>query len=79
MSEIKTEYTRNIVCPFCGYEDRDSWEVGKGQEGETETDCRDCGKTFLVVRHVSVDYSSRKKPTLPNDGENKSSAEEVNS
>ena len=25
--EIVHEYTQNITCPYCGYEDIDSWEV----------------------------------------------------
>lgn len=29
--EIDHDDTTNIVCPYCGYEDYDSWEVSPGQ------------------------------------------------
>lgn len=61
---IDTECTANIICPHCGYEDHDSWEVsigsGNWDEGEGETDCPSCGATFFVERRVSIDYTTRK-------------------
>lgn len=32
--EIDHEYTDEVVCPFCGYEESDSWEY-KGDEDLT--------------------------------------------
>ena len=40
----------NIICPYCGYEDPESWEYLSGlSEGEVlEVDCAECGKTFNI-------------------------------
>lgn len=59
---IDCEYTREIVCPYCGYKYSDSWEVdfGEGAEGDTEIDCISCDESFSVSRMVEVTYSSRK-------------------
>ena len=59
MVKFDTDWTDNIICPHCGYEDRDSWECGDGEE-TFETTCDRCGKEIDVVRHVSVSYSSKK-------------------
>jgi hypothetical protein len=60
--EIDCEYTTHITCPYCGWFDRDSWEVDfGGMEGETEYDCGECEKEFTVCRQVEITYSSYKK------------------
>lgn len=56
-----TEYTDFIACPYCGYEDHDSWEVDFGNSECAEIECANCEKEILVVRHVSVSYSSYKQ------------------
>ena len=58
----ETQGTTNAVCPHCGYEDRDSWEInfGPGLEGETTEECGNCCESFIVCREVSVTYSTRK-------------------
>lgn len=62
MTEIDYTHTENIVCPYCGHEDRDSNEVEfDGLEGEAEVDCGECCELFLVTRNVTVSYSSNKK------------------
>jgi DNA-directed RNA polymerase subunit RPC12/RpoP len=60
--KFETKRTENIVCPYCGYINRDSWEVdfGPGLDGSTETSCNECGRDFFVVRNVIVSYSSKK-------------------
>ena len=50
-----TDYTSEITCPHCGHEHRDSWEASEGQ-----TECSDCGREFVVTRHVEVTYSTDK-------------------
>jgi hypothetical protein len=55
--EIETEYTDNIVCPYCGYEDTDSWEH---DDDSSEATCSDCGKDFRIEIHRSTTYSSFK-------------------
>lgn len=58
----ETEHTDYAVCPYCGYEERDSWEInlGPGIEGDGDASCASCGKDFRVWRHCSVSYSTRK-------------------
>lgn len=62
MSDIDTDYTQYITCPYCGHKDRDSWEVdfGPGIEGDTTVECGSCSKEFFVSRHIEVTYFSRK-------------------
>jgi len=44
-----------IICPYCGWEDQDSWEFT--EESGTDT-CASCDKEFNVFREVSVTYST---------------------
>lgn len=53
---IDHEYTDNIVCPWCGSEDTDSWEAAD----DGKRDCYDCGKPFEYEREVSCSYSTAK-------------------
>ena len=59
----ETEHTHNVVCPYCGYEEKDSWELdfGPGLGGEEELQCSDCGEMFMAYRDVEVTYSTWKK------------------
>ena len=50
-----TECTSEAVCPHCGKECRDSWELVDGA-----IKCGDCGNEFLVTREVEVTYSTSK-------------------
>ena len=65
MEPIDCEFTTFAVCPFCGYEDHDSWEIGDGGEGETSVNCGSCDEEFLVSRHISVSYSTCKIESKP--------------
>lgn len=62
MSEIKIdhEYTDEIVCPWCGYEFSDSWELGNGGECTELEECPNCEKEFYASRIVTVEYSTSK-------------------
>lgn len=54
---IDHEFTREIVCPHCGYESPDSWEVGDGEDGDLgRQECGDCGKPFYAARHIRITY-----------------------
>lgn len=53
-----TQYQDNIICPYCGDKNEDSWEV-EGDSGEIE--CDECGNTFEYERDVTVDYTTYKK------------------
>lgn len=52
---IDCKYTNEIVCPFCGNEFMDSWEIGEGEDiGELE--CDECNKKFFASRHITTTY-----------------------
>ena len=59
--EIETKYKLSITCPYCGYEDRDSWESdGVSGDGAFLTECKKCEKEFKYESDHSVTYSSWK-------------------
>ena len=47
-----------IKCPYCGYEDKDSWEM---HDDSGTWYCKECTEAFDVERIVSVTYSTYKK------------------
>lgn len=54
--EFDTSFNPDFaICPYCGYEEQDSWELSDG-----EHDCSDCGKTFLVTIDTTVYYTTTK-------------------
>ena len=55
---IEHEYTQNIICPWCGAEDIDSWEIDGDYEEDVE--CEECGKTYIYERIVDVSYTTTK-------------------
>ena len=52
---MKHDYEHNIKCPYCDWEDHDSWEFG---EDEGMLTCGNCEKEFNVVRNIEVTYST---------------------
>ena len=52
------EYECNLICPYCGYEDGDSWELSDDDE---EHECGRCGGIMSYQRVVTVEYSSSPK------------------
>ena len=63
------EYNRNAVCPYCGYEDTDSWELHLRWDGdETVTACNACGEDFTVWLNLEATYSTKK--TLQKESDN---------
>ena len=59
-TELDVTLTDEAVCPFCGEEQGDSWELGGGRKDHGETECASCGQRFCWSRDVSVSYSTRK-------------------
>lgn len=53
--EGETDYTDEVICPHCGYEYSDSWEMNEGRH-----ECSDCERPFEVTRNVVVTYSTEK-------------------
>ena len=47
----------SIKCPYCDWEDKDSWEFS---EDSGTCTCGDCGKEFNVEREVEITYSTSK-------------------
>jgi hypothetical protein len=53
--------TNNAICPYCDYEESDSWEIRLGDgygEGDGTHDCAGCGKEYRVSRLVHVTYNT---------------------
>jgi DNA-directed RNA polymerase subunit RPC12/RpoP len=46
-----------IICPWCGYKNRDSWEQ---EDSDDEYECPDCGKVFELEVEHEVSYTTRK-------------------
>jgi hypothetical protein len=67
--EIDCSYTDELICPYCGYEDSDSWEYFSRLGDSTNAECGECGKTFRASQNVTVDYSSEKLPCMNGEGE----------
>lgn len=55
----------DAICPYCGYEDLDSWEY---EEGYQEVNCPNCCREFELEVVVDVKYtSSRRSEDMPDD------------
>ena len=63
--EIDHVHTDEIVCPYCGEEQGDSWEWGTGREEDSESECGYCDKTFRWSRNIEVTYTTRKMEEKP--------------
>ena len=51
----KTSYEIEIVCPYCGYTERDSWEL---TDDDGENTCGRCDSEYEYTRNVSITYST---------------------
>lgn len=60
LNEIKHKYTKEIVCPYCGYEYMDSWEMVKPEEGE-DIVCENCEKKFYARSDMDITYITSKE------------------
>lgn len=50
--------TRNLICPYCGNEELDSWEC---KHDSDEYQCKSCGEFFEYEREVLVSFTTWKK------------------
>ena len=57
MTKINCDYTDEVVCPYCGHEQSDSWEY---EEYHNPIECGECGKEFKFSRQVEVTYCTWK-------------------
>jgi transcription elongation factor Elf1 len=56
--EVNTDYTRELVCPYCGHVESDSWQI-HGDRGWTS--CSDCVETYEYIRNVKITYCTNKR------------------
>lgn len=59
MNEIKHNHTKEVTCPYCGYEFSDSWEFVSSHEDLGLIDCPECDKEFYGTRNIEVTYSTK--------------------
>ncbi|WP_036689382.1 hypothetical protein [Paucisalibacillus globulus] len=57
----KFEYETDAICPYCGSEQSDSWELSGDDGEEKETECGSCGEEFKYIRSIEVTYSTYQK------------------
>jgi len=59
---IETDYTRWPICPYCGYEEENAWELDFGDgEGEATIDCGGCEKEYIAYQNIEITYNTYKK------------------
>lgn len=56
--DIDHEYTRLVTCPYCGWEEQDSWEIPVEEGGHYEMECGRCDRMFVVTKQIDVTYST---------------------
>ena len=56
LDKIDTDYTEDIVCPWCGYKHEESWEF----DDDGDDECANCGQPFFYSREVTVTYSTHR-------------------
>jgi hypothetical protein len=56
-TELDHTLTPFIICPYCGYEDFDSFEY-RYNDGDINCSC--CAKQFHYERNVDVMYTTKK-------------------
>jgi transcription elongation factor Elf1 len=56
--EIDTRYTRDLVCPYCGHVETDSWEMAAGGvDGDVgTTNCGECDREYEYTINVDITY-----------------------
>ncbi len=59
-AEIDTRNTDEPICPHCGDEFGDAWEMFDFHQNKTEMDCGNCGKLVTIERDFHVTYSTEK-------------------
>lgn len=56
---IDHEYTKDVVCPYCGYA-YDNWEnINEAEDMEWEI-CGRCEKRYEKYTHITIEYTTKK-------------------
>lgn len=45
-----------LICPYCGYKDRDPYALSHNLEFSEETTCGECDRKFMAHSSVRVTY-----------------------
>lgn len=56
--EINTQYTKEIVCPYCFYKESESWD--NLEDSSDEKQCNNCEKIFAYERNYKITYCTVK-------------------
>jgi len=56
--EIDTDHTAEPICPYCGNETADEFQL---HNDEACVKCEECGEEFSVVRFLDVTYCTYKQ------------------
>lgn len=59
--EIDHEYTTELVCPYCGCKDLNSWELAESRDAHQ---CVECEKYFSYESHTERYFTSKKVDCL---------------
>jgi len=60
MKEIDHEDTSEVVCPYCGHKQSDTWELTGGDDEEDTVNCGKCEKEFGYRTEITIDFTSWK-------------------
>ena len=56
----KHSYTQNPICPHCGHECRDAWELCLDEDEVEEVECGECREPYRVERLITIEYNTKK-------------------
>jgi len=59
-NNLNLEYNIFAICPYCGYEHKDSWEYNLSDGESIITECHNCDKSFLIGCDIIITYSTEK-------------------
>jgi hypothetical protein len=59
-TELDCFANRDPICPHCGHVFRDAWDLDLDDEQSTDTECGECERTFRIICHVKVTYTTKK-------------------
>lgn len=65
--EINCDYTKEIVCPYCGHEHESDGDAYGPQDDDLNLMCRECEKEFIYHTDYDITFCSRIAPCLNNE------------
>lgn len=57
-SKFDTEYMTEPICPHCKVPQENTWEYDFEESDTFEHNCELCGEPILIIRHISIAYST---------------------